>query len=327
MSPARVVRFALAVVMIASGTGTRSRALAQSASALPNPYRVIDGWAQMPEGRKMGATNAIEVDPDGRSIWVADRCGPAANCAGTNIAPIMKFDASGKLVASFGAGLFVRPHGIAVDPQGNVWVTDEITAEGKGQQVIKFSPSGAVLLALGKAGVAGDGPDTFNAPSDVAIAPNGDIFVADGHGGKTNARIVKFSRDGRFIKAWGQRGTGPGEFDTPHGLAFDSQGRLFVVDRTQQRIQIFSQDGQVLGEWKQFGRLSGIHIDKNDIIYIADQQSGIRIGSAKDGTLIGVIPGPDGGGISVAEAVTTDAEGNVFAAEVSSQTVKKYVKK
>ena len=142
--------------------------------------------------------------------------------------------------------------------------------------MFKFSPDGKVLLTLGKAGVAGSGPDEFNAPSAVVTAPNGDIFVADGHGGNTNARIVKFAKDGKFIKTWGKKGSGPGEFDTPHALAFDSQGRLFVGDRSNNRIQIFDQDGKFLDEWTQFSRPSGIFIDKNDIIYVADSESGIR---------------------------------------------------
>ena len=164
-------------------------------------------------------------------------------CDGSNLPPILKFDASGKLVKAFGAGLLLFPHGIHVDREGNVWVTDGLGKDGKGHQVFKFSPDGKVLLTLGKAGVAGNGPDEFNAPSAVLVAPNGDIFVGDGHGGETNARIVKFSKDGKFIKTWGKKGSGPGEFDIPHALAMDSRGRLFVGDRQNNRIQIFDQDG------------------------------------------------------------------------------------
>src|SRR5262249_15810703 len=152
------------------------------------------------------------------------RCG-ANTCAGSDLAPVLHFDLSGKLLNSFGAGLFVFPHGIFVDRGGNVWITDAEGKDGKGHQVIKFSPEGKIMLTLGKAGVAGEGPDTFNHPSDVVVAPNGDIFVADGHGGASNARIVKFSKDGKFIKIWGKKGSAPGEFDTPHAIAMDSRGR------------------------------------------------------------------------------------------------------
>jgi len=308
----------------------------------PNPYRTIDQWGQLPEGRAWGSTSAVEIDKDGRSIWVAERCG-ANSCIGKMDPPILKFDHSGKLLASFGAGMFVFPHGICVDKDGNIWVTDGQGKDDKGHQVFKFSPEGKVLMTLGKAGVAGDGPDTFNQPNDVAIAPNGDIFVADGHRPKTgNARVVKFSKDGRFIKQWGEHGSGPGQFEMPHALAFDSRGRLFVGDRGNNRIQIFDQDGKFLEEWKQFSRPSGIYIDKRDVIYVADSEStdkegygnnpgwkrGIRIGSAKDGKVTAFIPDPTPGTAvtSAAEGVAADAEGNVYGAEVGAKDVKKYVK-
>lgn len=318
---------------------------------LPNPYRTVENWAKMPEGRTWGATSAVDIDPDGKSIWVGERCG-ANTCAGSNLPAVLKFDSSGKLVKSFGAGMFVFPHGIHVDRQGNVWVVDGIplsaaaaqAATGKGHIVVKFSPEGKVLLTLGKSGVAGDGPDVFNQPSDVITAPNGDIFVADGHGGMSNARIVKFTKDGKFIKSWGKKGTAPGEFDTPHGLAIDSRGRLFVADRANNRIQIFDQNGKFLEEWKQFSRLSGIYIDKNDILYGTDSESnanrhagwkrGIRIGSAKDGKVWSFIPDPNpspdsgpGAGTSAAEGVAADAQGNIYGAEVGPRALKRYVKK
>ena len=189
-------------------------------------------------------------------------------------------------------------------------------------------------MTLGKAGVAGDGQDTFNAPSDVLVAPNGDIFVADGHGGDTNARIVKFTKDGKFIKAWGKKGAGPGEFETPHGLAMDSAGRLFVADRVNSRIQIFDQDGKFLAEWKQFGRPSGVFIDKNDIIYVADfaveredqsgLQQGIRIGSAKDGKVAAFIP--ETKELGALEGVAADDEGNIYGGYTNSMNLRRFAK-
>jgi len=308
---------------------------------LPDPYRTIEGWAKMPEGRTWGSTSAVDIDRDGTSIWVGERCG-ANTCADSNLDPVLKFDSSGKLVKSFGAGMFVFPHGIFVDKEDNVWITDGQGKDGKGQQVFKFSPDGRVLLTLGKAGVAGDGPDTFNQPSDVLVAPNGDIFVADGHGPTSNARIVKFTKDGKFIKQWGKHGSATGEFETPHALAMDSQGRLFVGDRTNNRIQIFDQEGKFLDEWKQFSRPSGLFIDKNDVIYVADSEStdkegygyhpgwkrGIRIGSAKDGKVTAFVPDPNPtGASSAAEGVAADAAGNVYGAEVGPKALKKYVLK
>ena len=305
--------------------------------AQDNPYRVEEGWAKFPEGRKWGSTSGVDVDRDG-NIWVFERCGDRS-CAGSNLAPIFKFDRSGKAMKWFGAGMFVFPHGMHVDKDGNVWVTDAEGKDGKGHQVVKFNPDGKVLLVLGRAGVAGDGPDTFNRPSAVTTGPNGDVFVADGHGEESNARVVKFSKDGKFIKTWGKKGTATGEFDVPHAIATDSRGRVFVGDRSNSRIQIFDQDGKFLEEWKQFGRPSGIFIDRNDIIYVADSQSdakrnpgfkrGIRIGSAKDGSVQALIPGigPEPDKESVPEGVAADAMGNVYGAETSANDLKKFVKK
>ena len=201
--------------------------------------------------------------------------------------------------------------------------------------MFKFSPDGALLMTLGKAGVAGDGPDEFNMPSAVFVAPNGDIFVGDGHGGESNARVVKFSKDGTFIKAWGTRGTGPGEFELPHGLAMDTSGRLFVGDRGNSRVQIFDQDGNFLDEWKQFGRPSGIFIDQNDILYVADHSSdaetnpgwreGIRIGSVTDGEVTAFIADPDPDGSR--EGVAVDAHGNVYGSLTSGMALRRYVKR
>ena len=259
----------------------------------------------------------------------------------SDLDPIFEFDASGKLLRNFGGGVFVFPHGIGVDKDGNVWVTDGQGKEGKGHQVFKFSPEGKLLMTLGKAGVTGNGPDTFNMPSDVAVASNGDIFIGDGHGGTSNNRIVKFSKDGKYIKEWGKKGTGPGEFDQPHALAFDSKGRLFVGDRNNNRIQIFDQDGKYLDEWTQFSRPSGIFIDKHDNIYVADSESesvsknhdgwkrGIRVGSAKTGEVRYFIPDPieKATGTSAAEGVAADTKGVIYGAEVGPKDLKKYVKK
>jgi hypothetical protein len=336
--------------------GAATANLPQPTNDAPNPYTTLEGWATLPEGRTWGATSAVEVDPDGRSIWVAERCG-ANSCAGSELPAILKFDASGNLVKSFGAGLFVFPHGIHVDPEGNVWVTDSIPlgagadqpgVAGKGHTVVKFSPEGKLLLTLGQAGKPGDPPDFLNEPCDVVTAPNGDIFVADGHSGQnasagpgTVARIVKYAKDGTYLTSFGSWGSAPGQFKTPHAVAMDSRGRLFVADRGNLRIQIFEQDGTFLEEWKQFGRVSGLYIDANDVLYAADSESnaasnvgwkrGIRIGSARDGKVTAFIPdpepNPDERATSGAEGVAADAQGNVYGAEVGPRALKKYVRK
>jgi len=296
----------------------------------------------MPGGRAMGSTSSVLVAPNGH-IWVAERCG-ANSCAGSDVDPILEFDATGKVLKSFGAGMFVFPHSILMDKDGNLWLTDGQGRDGKGHQVLKLDQNGKVLMALGKAGVAGDGPDTFNQPNSVAIAPNGDLFISDGHNaGRGNARVLKFTKDGKFIKQWGGHGSEPGQFEVPHTLAFDSKGRLFVGDRANNRIQIFDQDGKFLEQWTQFSRPSGIFIDSHDVMYVTDSEStdkdgyghnpgwkrGIRVGSAKDGSVTAFIPDPSPGTAitSAAEGVAADPQGTIYGAEVGPKDVKKYVKK
>ena len=314
----------------------------------PNPYRTIEGWARLPEGRAWGSTSAVEIDRDGRSIWVAERCS-ANSCAGSDLDPILKFDSAGMLVKSFGAGLILSPHGIFVDREGNVWVTDcactgtaqQRQTPGKGHQVYKFSPDGTLLLTLGKAAGARE-PEYFYQPNDVLVAPDGSIFVAEGHSSAAtaNARVLKFAPDGRFLKAFGTKGAGKGGMDQPHALAMDSRGRLFVGDRSNNRILIMDQEGNLLAEWEQFSRPSGIFIDRNDVIYVTDSESGsvnpahgawkrgIRIGSARDGTVTAFIPDPNESATntSAAEGVAVDASGNIYGAEVGPKALKKYVK-
>ena len=365
---------------------------------LPNPYNTVEGWAKLPAGREWGSTSAVEIDKDGKSIWVAERCGMAGERSANScwdaaagkmsaLDPVLKFDASGKLVKSFGAGMFVFPHGIHVDRDGNIWVTDgndnlprrrpgqpadaplpPMPEKVVGHQVVKFSPDGKVLLTLGKAGGNPAGaepqdPASFYQPNDVITYPNGDILVAEGHGG-ANARLILFDKSGKFIKQFGKRGTGlQGEFDQPHGLAFDSQGRLFVADRSNNRIQILDpKTFETKATWYQFSRLSGIFIDKNDMLYGADSESGsvnpahgawkrgMRVGSAKDGKVMSFIPDPSGegvtfsmvdgkpvlkkadgsngpGGTLAAEGVVVDKDGIIYGAEVGPHKLQRYVKK
>jgi|KBSMisStaDraftv2_1062788.scaffolds.fasta_scaffold241101_1 sugar lactone lactonase YvrE len=362
----------------------------QPTNDAPNNYNTIKDYFKLPDGRTWGSTSAVDIDKDGTSIWVAERCGPHTPSGNScldrttgkmsDLPSVLKFDSSGKLVKSFGAGLLIFPHGIHVDKDGNVWVTDgqddaPVPARGAGgagrgaagaeggrgaapaapigprpgathgNQVFKFSPDGKVLLTLGKPGGAAS-PDYFYQPNDVITAPNGDIFVSEGHGAGNN-RVLKFDKTGKFIKEWGKLGTGPGDFDQPHALAFDSKGQLYVGDRNNNRVQVFDQNGKYITEYKQWSRPSGLFI-KNDILYSADSESesvsqnhygwkrGIRWGSLKDGKIVGFIPDPETGsnkdatpfrGTSAAEGVAVDKDGNIYGAEVGPKAVKKYVKK
>ncbi len=325
------VRIVLAAAVLVVLAGSGREAIAQS-----NPYRLVSNWAELPAGRTFGSVIGAGVDPAG-NIWAFDRCG-AQSCADSDLAPILQFDASGRLLRSFGAGLFVFPHGFHVDREGNIWTTDGMGEGGKGYQVIQFSPDGRVLLRLGMAGVSGDARDTFIYPAAVVTGPNGDIFVADGHGEDTGGRIMKFSRDGTLLKIWGSKGTGSGEFGGLHAIAMDSRGRVFVGDRTNSRIQIFDSEGNFLEEWRQFGRPSGMFIDANDIMYVADSQSdaernpsfqkGIRIGSVRDGFVREFVPIPDLGEASTisVEGIAADAAGNLYGAEANSNNLRRYIK-
>ena len=306
----------------------------------PDPYAAGVKFGQLPEGHPWGGVIAVAPDRDGAGIWAFERCG--GSCLASDLPAVLHFDPTGKLLASFGAGMFAFPHGIAVDKDNNVYVADAAGKNGRGDVVVKFSPEGKVLMTLGHPGMPGDAPGYFDRPSAVAVAPDGTIFVADGHGGDSNARIVKLAPDGKVVKIWGKKGSGPGEFNEPHGIALDSAGRVFVADRSNSRIQIFDQDSNFIAEWKQFGRPSAVFIDKNDMLYVADSQTedregctpdpgcrrGIRIGSAKDGTVKYYIPRPNPAtDKSGGEGVAADAAGNVFGAENVGKGLRKYVRK
>lgn len=315
------------------------------AKAQDMPYEEVPGiWAPLPNGNQWGSTSTVYYGGDG-TIWAAERCGANGSCLDTpDRDMIMQLDKDGNILKMFGRGLIVWPHGIHVDFEGNVWVADGRGDEeaGVGHQVHKFSPDGELLMSLGQPGKAGSGKYEFDMPCDVLVAPNGDIFVADGHhrSGQEgpNNRVVKYNSEGEYIMEFGGLGAEFGEMNEPHGLAMDSQGRLFVADRYNDRVQIFNQDGEFLMTWRQFGRPSGVYIDDNDILYVADSESnsggtrnpgfdrGIRIGSAITGWVTAFIPDPDKGvAFSRAEGVTADDEGNIYGAEVEERNLRKYV--
>lgn len=297
------------------------------AAALPEPYHTRRDWGELPAGMKWPAVTGVEPAPNG-GVYVVERCFENS-CAGRKEPPILQYDRAGKLVRTWGVGMFQFPHGTCIDRGGNLWVSDTL-----GHQVFQFSPEGKLLKTLG-----GDG--LFDQPTDVVVAKNGDIFVADGHRGSRNNQISRFNKDGRLIKTWGHKGSGPGEISEPHTIALDSRGRVFVGDRENNRIQIFNQDGKFLAEWKQFGRPSGIFITKDDTMYVADSESGpdtgaheqpgvkgIRIGNARTGEVKEFIEDmepqtPDHSG---AEGVGVDAAGNVYGAVVRRKMLERHTK-
>jgi sugar lactone lactonase YvrE len=336
MKHAKTVALMLGVAGFAlvAMSGDRTYSQANDPNGAPNPYKMEENWAQLPAGRKMGSAIGVEVDKDGKSVWVFDRCG-GNTCANSPLNPIQKFDPTGKLVTSFGANVFNVPHGLGVDRDGNVYASDQTPSNGRGAVVVKFSPTGQILMVLGHLGQPGNGRGFLSMPTDVAITPNGDIYVTDGHGGASNDRIMKYSKDGNFIATWGKRGKGQGEFDGLHAIALDSAGRVYVGDRVNGRVQVFEGDGKFVAEWKQFGRPSGIVIDKNDMIYVADTQSnptnnpgfkqGIRIGSVKDGKVTAFIPEPSAE-IGSPEGIGVDDAGTVYAGWTGKMNFRRFVK-
>src|SRR5437762_6577352 len=308
MSLSRFVKFLspvliLVICVVLQGTsvqtqqrgGTAQTDKVQPVNSGANPYRVIRDWAQLNrENRPWGGSNGVAIDRDGESVWATDRCsaGTTPGCLGTSANPVHHFDESGKEIKSFGGGMFVWPHGIHVDRDGNVWVTDARAPsaddlikfpgeQNKGSVVVKFSPEGKVLMTLGIPGVRGHPPDALTDPTDVVTDPtNGDVYVAESHSDVTApnlvGRISVFDKNGKFLRTIGKTGTGPGELRTPHALEFDSKGRLIVADRHNHRIQILTKDGKFIAEYDDFSRPSGLAIDRNDVIYSADSESSER---------------------------------------------------
>ena len=306
----------LAVLLVAGTAGVAG------AAPLPNPYSAPERqWAHLPDGRPWGSSAGIDIGPHGE-LWAIDRCA-ANSCDGSSLPTVYQLDPrTGKPVRSLGAKMFAFPHGLDIHRDGNVWVTDPaVSKNGKmGEQVVKMTPDGKALLRLGQAGKSGGGPNLLHDPGDVITAPNGDIFVADGHGTvapdlppDTVTRVIRFTPDGKFIKAWGSLGSGRGQFRNPHALAFDSRGRLFVADRVNGRIQIFNQDGKYLTEYHAFNHPSGLFIDKNDRLYAVDYnsegQKGIYIGSAATGKLEAFVPDAEAG-----EGVAVGPDGTIYEA-------------
>ena len=347
-----------------------------SKPTLPNPYRLAADWPTLPSsmkgpnGRRWGEVIRVHVAPNG-NIWVFHRCfndQPNGDATGVNRGeanpPILEFDPAGKLLRSFGVGMFAHPHGFTVDTHGNIWATDtndeetvlgmsakNAQGETLGQQVLKISPDGKVLMTIGTPGVRGTGPYAFDQPTGVALAANGDIFVTDGHSGNksSTARVVKYSADGKFIKTWGRMGPEPGNFRDPHDLYVGgSKGYVYVADRQNNRIQVFDQDGNLITAWKQFGQPSSVYIDKQDNIYVGatyqDPSRGpvtrasagpndraIVVGHAITGELKYLIPDP--GDLSKmpdtgtsASGIAVDDRGNIYAADVGFNNLRKYVR-
>ena len=308
----------VAAPLVTGAFGAASRPLAQQAPAaavaqpavptpsplpLPNPYRVDETFKpEVPTGlASLASVTAVKVGPDNQ-LYVFHRC-VADSCDGHDtIDPILVYDLKGKLLRQMGAGMFTWPHGLFVAPDLSLWTADAgapppAGAPRKGQRVLHHDKSGKILLELGQQGASGSAPAVIVRPADVAVAKNGDIFVADGH--SRDGRLVKFNSKGEYVTECGGPGSVPDAIVVPHGMVIDSQGRVFVADRNNSRLLIYDSNCKFFMEWRQFGRPTGIAIDRNDTLYVVDTQTtagrpgfenGIYIGSAKDGKVTGFIP-------------------------------------
>lgn len=303
---------------------------------LPNPYVRVHPWGELHTGPydpgaydERSSFMGAGEGPDG-NLYFMSRCIRNA-CTGADEPPILKMDPSGRLLKTWGSGMMDFPHGFDLDPEGNVWAADQ-----RGHVVYKWDSEGELLLTIGERGTAGD-PPLLSEPTGVAVAENGDIFISEGHSFDQGAnRVSKYASDGSFVMSWGRTGSGVGEFNVPHDVAIDSQGRVFVGDRANNRIQIFDQEGNFLDVWYQFGRPSGIAIGEDDRIYVADSESfgtdnpgwqkGIRVGDARDGSVQYLIADWEVMAIehSGAEAVGVDSQGNVYGGVVRRRMLERH---
>lgn len=294
--------FAALALLTAATAGTGEDRPARS---FPD-YRPVAGWPQLPPGLKFGPVSAVATDAKDR-VYVAHR-GPK---------PVLVFDRDGKFLRSWGDDHLKTPHGLRVDPDGNVWVTDV------GYHLVtKFDPDGKVLLTLGKKGEAGAGPDRFDRPTDVAVAPGGDFYVTDGYG---NARVLKFDRTGNLLKQWGTKGKGEGEFNLPHAVCLDAKGRVYVGDRENNRVQVFDPDGKFLAEWKESGAPYGLFL-AGDRLFVADwRASWVRV-LGPDGKSLGRFgeKGTGPGQFQMPHMLCVDSRGDVYVTEVSGKRVQKF---
>jgi len=271
-------------------------------------YHLVEHWAQLPPGTEWGVMTAVGVDAQ-NNVYAFQRSEPTSK--------VIVFDAHGKHLRTWGEGAFTYPHGLRVLGDGFVWIADR-----QMQQVLKYDATGKLMLSLGRKGVAGDNnsTDAFNGASDVVTAPNGDIFVSDGEGG--NSRVVKFAKDGTFIKSWGTKDAGQGELNTPHNIAMDSKGRVWVCDRGNKRLQVFDQNGKYLDQMTQFGAPASIFITRDDVMYVAasEPENRVTIGTT-DGKVLETIEG-----LNYPHGIAVDGNGAIYVAESFGKAVLKFGK-
>lgn len=273
-------------------------------------YAVDPNWPHLPAGWTFEETPGVAVDA--REHVFAFHRGPHS---------IIEFDKEGNFVRSWGDGVFVRPHGLKFDGNGNLWAADDL-----GHIVVKMDAQGRVRMVLGRKNTKGETNDTFNRPTDIAFAPNGDFYVSDGYG---NSRVVKFTREGKFVTAWGKKGTGEGEFNLPHSVAVDKQGRVYVGDRENYRMQVFDANGKFIAQWKHVGSPWGITITPDDSIFMCDGHNNRILKLNLKGEVLGVLSGPGKlpGQLDYSHHIAVGPSRSIYVAEIKNWRVQKFVDK
>lgn len=281
------------------------------AQSLPKlNYQADPNWPNLPLGWNFEETPGIAVD-EREHAFVFHR-GPR---------PLIEFDRAGNYVRHWGDGLFVRPHGLKFDKEGNLWAADD-----QGHVVVKIDKNWRIRMVLGRKNTKGETNDLFNRPTDIAFAPNGDFYVSDGYG---NSRVVKFNKDGKFLLAWGKKGSGPGDFNLPHSVAVDAQGRVYVGDRENHRMQVFDADGKFLKEWKQVGSPWGIIITEDQNIIMCDGHRNRILKVNLDGQILGELSGPGRlpGQLDFSHHIAVGKSGAIYVSEIKNWRVQKFVPK
>jgi DNA-binding beta-propeller fold protein YncE len=270
-------------------------------------YAVDSEWPRLPAGWTFEETPGVAVDAR-EHVFVFHR-GPHS---------IIEFDKAGAVVRNWGDGVFVRPHGLKFDPDGNLWAVDD-----QGHMVVKMDAQGRVRMVLGRKNTKGETNDTFNRPTDIAFAPNGDFYVTDGYG---NSRVVKFSRDGKFVKSWGKKGAGEGEFNLPHGVAVDKRGRVYVGDRDNRRMQVFDADGNFVAQWKHVGSPWGVVITPDESLFMCDGYNNRILKLNLNGEVQGVLSGPGKlpGELDYSHHLAVGPSGSIYVAEIKNWRVQKF---
>lgn len=298
---------ALAALLVLFSSDSFSNGLK---SGPPLPHKLVKDWAKLPQGWNFGESSGVAVDKQD-NVWVFNR----------GAHPVIQFDKNGKMLQSWGEGLFKSTHGIRIDADGNVWAIDV-----KGHLVLKFSPAGKVQMVIGRRPGNNDSKDSFNEPTGIAFAANGDLFISDGY---VNSRVIKFNREGDYLTHWGSKGEGDGQFNLVHDVTLDSVGKVYVADRTNQRVQIFDGTGKFLSKWTDIGAPWGlIYAAKENVIYMCDGLNNRVIKLGLDGQVQGVL-GSQGrvqGKFDFAHNIAVDSEGSIYVVEIKNWRVQKFAK-